>query len=708
MFSPRLLFAVACLLLSGEGVAAVNSWSPASGPTDISYQADRLAVDPSNSSVVYVVDHVSGPQPDLLKKTADGGASWSTLPSVPAVSNMRSVGVVVHPTNSATLFFGLAGFTTPILVGGGAGLYKSIDGGNTWALSNFGLVSSLPYVWMSIAFDPVDPSVMYVVTQDGLYKSSDGAASWTRILQKTGALNVVVDPTNGSRIYVTAQYDVSITINGGSTWSSSQVMAPGTNSSLNSIAVDPVTPSTLYVGTNGGSDPTGAPVPGFLRSTDSGSTWTPTGGGLVVGRIVAIPGTQTTLMVTGFLSSSALPNTCGIFRSLDAGKTFVPVNDGLPTGVGVCPTLRALGNSASNPNLLYTLDRSANSSNQPVAGVFALTNDPSVLTPTCYLSASPTLVAEGASSTLSVYCSPAATSYAWSANTGFSSTVTGGSVTPPQTTTYTVQGTNANGAGNVATVTVTAPGPRLYGISTRALVLTGDSMMIAGLTIGGNTPKTVVLRARGPSLGIAGALADPTITLVDSQGHATTNDDWQTDANASAVSASGFAPANAKESALLRTLNPGAYTAIVSGTGGTTGIAIVEAFEIDHGEVPLTGISTRGQVQGGDNVLIGGFVVTGSGPVTVVIRGRGPSLASAGIANPLANPKLQVFSAQALIAENDDWMTDPNAPAIQSAGFAPTDPAESAVMLTLNPGLYTAIVSGVNSSGIGIVEVFAR
>ena len=136
--------------------------------------------------------------------------------------------------------------------------------------------------------------------------------------------------------------------------------------------------------------------------------------------------------------------------------------------------------------------------------------------------------------------------------------------------------------------------PRLYGISTRAQVLTGGDVMIGGFIIGGSTPKTVVVRARGPSLGVAGALADPTLTLVPGSGPVLTNDDWQSDPNAAALLASGFQPGNAKESAILVTLNPGAYTAIVSGVGNTTGVAIVEVYEMDHPEIPLIGISTRG------------------------------------------------------------------------------------------------------------------
>ncbi|MGE5097248.1 MAG: hypothetical protein ACM3SO_19085, partial [Betaproteobacteria bacterium] len=160
---------------------------------------------------------------------------------------------------------------------------------------------------------------------------------------------------------------------------------------------------------------------------------------------------------------------------------------------------------------------------------------------------------------------------------------------------------------------------------------------------------------------------------------------------------------------ILATLSPGAYTAIVSGVGNTTGVAIVEVYEVDQPDAPLTGISTRGEVLTGNDVMIGGFIIEGDAPQAVVIRARGPSLAAAGVAGALANPTLTVVSAadNSIVAVNDDWATDPSAAQVQAGGFAPTDGRESAVLLTLPPGGYTVIVSGVgNSVGVGIVEVF--
>jgi len=189
------------------------------------------------------------------------------------------------------------------------------------------------------------------------------------------------------------------------------------------------------------------------------------------------------------------------------------------------------------------------------------------------------------------------------------------------------------------------------------------------------------------------------------------NDDWGTAANAATLQASGFAPSNPLESAIYTTLPPGAYTAIVSGVGNTSGVGLVEVYEVDHPEVELINISTRGKVLTGFDVMIGGFVILGNGPQTVVIRAIGPSLANFGVAGALQNPQIQLVrqSDQTIIATNDDWVNAPNASLIQSSGFAPSNSFESAILITLDPGAYTAIVSGVNGgTGVGLVEVYAQ
>ena len=261
------------------------------------------------------------------------------------------------------------------------------------------------------------------------------------------------------------------------------------------------------------------------------------------------------------------------------------------------------------------------------------------------------------------------------------------------------------------TISAAAAGT-LVNLSTRGPVLTGNDVMIGGFIIGGSTSKTVVVRARGPSLaaqGVPNALANPVLSLFSGQTVIASNDDWQTAANSGALQSSGFAPSHALESAVLVTLAPGAYTAIVSGVGGLTGVGMIEVFEVDHPEIPLVNISTRGKVLTGSDVMIGGFIVQGNGPQTVVVRARGPSMSQQGVPGTLANPMLQLIrsSDQAQIAVNDNWGSASNAAEIAASGFAPPDSSESAILITLQPGAYTAIVTGVGgATGVGLVEVF--
>ena len=254
--------------------------------------------------------------------------------------------------------------------------------------------------------------------------------------------------------------------------------------------------------------------------------------------------------------------------------------------------------------------------------------------------------------------------------------------------------------------------PRLANISTRMQVLTGADVLIGGFIIGGTQAKTVVVRARGPSLtaaGVTGALANPVLQLFSGATQLEANDNWQQAANAATIQSSGFAPSDPLESAIYTTLNPGAYTAIVTGAGGGTGVSIIEVFEVDVPQVPLLNIATRGKVLTGGDVMIGGFSIQGDAPQTVLVRARGPSLTAAGVPGALQDTVLQLFAGANVIASNDDWQSSPDAAVIQSSGFAPSDARESVIRITLNPGAYTAIVTGKNgTTGVGIIEVFAQ
>jgi hypothetical protein len=264
---------------------------------------------------------------------------------------------------------------------------------------------------------------------------------------------------------------------------------------------------------------------------------------------------------------------------------------------------------------------------------------------------------------------------------------------------------------------------------------TNDNVLIGGFIVTGNAPKKVIVRAIGPELTadhVPGALQDPMLELHNGTGALIArNDDWHatqiggliTANQSAAIQASGLAPTDDRESAMIVTLAQhtggptsltGNYTAIVRGKNGTTGVALVEAYDLGTASLDtssnaqLANISTRGMVQTGDNVMIGGFIVRGDMSPTVIVRAIGPSLAQHGIANPLQDPTLELHDHNGtLIAFNDNWMSAPNRQAIINSGLAPSNNLESAILRSLSPGNYTAIVRGKNTTtGIALVEAF--
>jgi hypothetical protein len=246
-------------------------------------------------------------------------------------------------------------------------------------------------------------------------------------------------------------------------------------------------------------------------------------------------------------------------------------------------------------------------------------------------------------------------------------------------------------------------------------VETGDNVVIGGFIIAGNAPRKTMIRAIGPSLaasGITDALADPTLELRASNGSLIrANDNWR-DTQEAEIQATGIPPPNDLESAIVATLSPGNYTAIIAGKDQGTGVALLEIYDLDQSpNSRVANISTRALVQTQDNVLIGGFMLGGGSGQRVVVRGIGPSLTRAGLSNALADPTLTLHNSNGdVIAANDDWKEPPdNPPAheIKVRGLAPTDDREAAVIATLAPGPYTAIVAGKNGGiGIGLVEVY--
>jgi plastocyanin len=278
--------------------------------------------------------------------------------------------------------------------------------------------------------------------------------------------------------------------------------------------------------------------------------------------------------------------------------------------------------------------------------------------------------------------------------------------------------------GMIGSVTVTAPTPaptptpdptvpaQALNISTRVEALTGDQVPIGGFIVTGTDPKRVILRAIGPSLastGVSNPLADPVMELHASDGSLiTSNDNWR-DSDEANIEATGLAPTNDLESASVTTLDPASYTAVVSGKNGGTGVSLVEAYDLDQAaDSELGNISTRGFAGVSEDVMIGGFILGGGGAnTTVVARGIGPSLTDFGVTDALPDPTLELHDANgALIQDNDNWKDDQQTE-IEATGLQPTNDLESAVLATLAPGAYTAIVAGSGGvTGVALVEVY--
>jgi hypothetical protein len=287
--------------------------------------------------------------------------------------------------------------------------------------------------------------------------------------------------------------------------------------------------------------------------------------------------------------------------------------------------------------------------------------------------------------------------------------------------TITIRATDNCGVATDATFTLDVGAPisaQALNISTRLLVDTGDKVMIGGFIIRGNASKPVVLRGLGPSLAnanvpAASVLSDPMLELRGPNGALImSNDNWKESPQRSQIEDTAFQPGDDREAVILTTLVPGNYTAVLSGVGGTAGVGIVEVYDNDQTiDSDLANISTRGFVQTGDEVMIGGFTLGGNNNATprMAIRGLGPSLTSSGLSNVLADPTLELHDANgSTLIANDDWQSDPAAAGELSAnGLALPDPKESGLFVSLSAGQFTAILAGKNGGvGIGLVEIY--
>jgi hypothetical protein len=495
-------------------------------------------------------------------------------------------------------------------------VYYSSDDGDSWHRAN--LPSNVTFV-PAVASDGGSLSYAAVITQSssttGLYKSTDAGVTWDA---RTFAINADLNR-----------------------------MAATRNNVLG---------STLF---------------SAFYSTDFGESWA---GSSPPGNC---PGGCGIFTYTLRGNSIYAGNDQGMFLSTDEGASWIPFNAGFP----VCPKPDVEA-SCADDNYLY-----AGTFGDGVWRKLIETASP---TPT------PT---PGPSATAPPTATPTITP------------------SPTPTPTGTPAGTPTPSPTPAATPTPSVtPAAHALNLSTRMRVQTGDSVGVGGFIITGTAPKHVLLRAIGPSLtqsGVPDALADPVLELHGPGAFVTiTNDNWREDpAQEALIIASGIPPTNDLESAIDAILDPGTYTAIVRGKNGTSGIGLVEVYDLSQaGDSKLANLSTRAFVSTGDSVVIAGFILGGnSGSDRIGARGIGPSLLESNVPNALADPTLELRNSDgALLAANNDWQDDAaQAAELTAAGLAPANQLESGIVATLPPVIYTASLAGLNNgAGVGLVEFY--
>ncbi len=390
-----------------------------------------------------------------------------------------------------------------------------------------------------------------------------------------------------------------------------------------------------------------------------------------------------------------------------ATATATPVSTATATPVATA-TATPAATATATPVATATATPVATATATPVATATATPVATATATPVATATATPVATAT-ATPAATATATPVATATATPAATATATPIATATATPTATATATATSTPTA----TPSATPTATPSQLLNISTRANVLTGDNILIGGFIITGNDVKKVLILAKGPSISsggnpVLGRMTDPTLELHAGNGALmTSNDDWNDSPDRAQIEATGLAPKDNRESAIIRTLVPGVYTGVVAGKNNATGIALVEVYDLDANKSLLGNISSRGFVDTGDNVMIGGFIAGNqNGDTKVLVRGIGPSLQGK-VPNPLADPILELHDSNgATLETNDDWKDSPNRAAIEATGIPPSNDRESAIIRAVSPAGYTAILRGKTGNGIAVVEIY--
>jgi len=732
-----------------------NSW-----PNLVVYD---VAVDPNQPQTILVATDGTG-----VHRTTDGGASWQI--GIGGTAALPGRSIRFRPGNSTDLFLGTNSLAVFRSTDGGdtfasssrgissldlfsihanpldpdelaiafqgknnGGVYSSTDGGGTWLLE-----SAPPTRYSAVRF--AQDGTLYAmssgpttVATEGLYRRETNG-SWTPLGPDQGPnfesdLATMRFSVNNPALILLGGSDFGApgfggtiwrTTDAGQTWTKVQKLGDGQPVIDIEIVEDGLDQVVIAA-----HDDFGNNQASVLRSTDSGGSWSPAGSGLPTTflrdpHLCASTNDPQSFYLSGWLTFGS----SGSFRTTDGGLTWVSTGwtgNGYAEDVACHPdaqllfiSLRTLQNDG--PQVMRSTDGGATF--LPFGdGLEGIVNPREL----AFAGYSRLLVASGSGSygtELLGLPTPTPTPTPPSTPSPTPTATPPATPTPTSTPTPTVTPTPTPTPTATPSPTATpTPSPaQALNISTRLRVETGDNLMIGGFIITGNAPKDVIVRGIGPSLagsGLSDVLADPTLELRDGSGgllfH---NDNWQ-DApeQAALLSAFGLAPQDSHESGIFAHLLPGNYTAVLAGKNQGTGIGLVEIYDVyPAADSQLANISTRGFVQTGDEVMIGGFIMGGSSKTTrVAIRGIGPSLAQFGLTNLMADPTLELRDNNgALLISNNDWEDDPiSAAQLTAYNLAPQNSLESGIFATLPPGAFTAILAGTNGgTGIGLVEIY--
>jgi photosystem II stability/assembly factor-like uncharacterized protein len=699
-----------------------------------------VALAASNPQRVYaIVNQTSGPFQGFYRSD-DGGNTWTNVPADTKLADAQATfgwwfgRLWVDPVNPARVF--AAGVSLCESQNSGASftehlsphadhhamawdpkvpgrVYLGNDGGTyrsdvNAANDQWTKAVSEPYTqFYSVDVSEQDENRLVGGAQDNGVNRSYGGASWNSYVFGDG-LAALINPVDQNLVYGCFQYGncYRSTDGGNTTTYFTPAIASARRNWFAPLVFDPSNPAILYFGGNR-----------VHRSTNNATSWSVISPDLTGG-----PGPDPSYpfgTVTTLASARTDPNR--IFAGTDDGRVWFTTNLGASwtrvtdpdvpgtwvTRVAIDPSNAAVAyatfsgfrSGSDLPYVVKTTDGGATWSN--IAGDLpqAPVNDIVIVGPTLYLATD-----------VGVFRS----------NDGGATWLTAGNDLPNVPVTD-LEYRAASKTLYAATFgrgiyALPLPTAEALNISTRVRVETGGSVLIGGFIVSGTAPKTVVIRGIGPSLadfGLSDVLADPILELRSADGTLLTqNDNWQDDsAQAAQLTNFGLALKNSKESGIVATLDPGAsYTAILAGRDGGTGIGVVEIYDVNQGaDARLANISTRGLVQTGSNVMIGGFILGGGDNAQVALRGLGPSLGQFGLSPVLADPTLELHDSNGiLLISNDDWQNDSASAAQLSAhGLAPGDSKESAIFVSLPAGAFTAVLGGKNGgTGLGLVEIY--